>query len=339
MKRAKTALIVLVLITGTGAWPGTAGWWSLYFTAPGGNVRSAKNPESGLVTMIGRAQDHVYGAFYEITSPRVVEALCNARRRGVDVRIVTESDTFRKRGSPGGRFEAAGVEAVTDGGKGLMHNKFAVFDGSWVWTGSYNPTPNGSGKNDNNAILIQSPELAVIYTEEFMEMFRDGVFGNRKAPGPFAELIGRYHVRIEETDINVYFSPEDNVERIILNRLRKAKSTIRFMAFSFTSGPIGEMLIRKHRDGVDVRGVFERRGGKGAHSAYMKMLLEGVPVKLDRNRHNMHHKVIIIDERRVITGSYNFSRNASRNNDENILIIDNGGIAAGYLAEFRRVYR
>jgi phosphatidylserine/phosphatidylglycerophosphate/cardiolipin synthase-like enzyme len=269
----------------------------------------------------------------------VAGALCRARARGVDVKIVTESDTFLMKGSFADRFRDEGIEAVRDECRGLMHNKFAVVDGKSVWTGSYNPTPKGSGLHDENALLIHSAELASIYTAEFMEMFRDGVFGNRSEPGPFSGIMNRHHVRIGESDINVYFSPEDDVERIIIGRLRKAQSSIHFMAYSFTSEAIGEMMIRRHREGVDVRGVFERRGAKAPHGEFMKMKIEGVPVKLDRNRHAMHHKVIVIDGRRVITGSFNFSRNAARKNDENILVIDNQGIAAAYQAEFNRLYR
>jgi phosphatidylserine/phosphatidylglycerophosphate/cardiolipin synthase-like enzyme len=51
----------------------------------------------------------------------------------------------------------------------------------------------------------------------------------------------------------------------------------------------------------------------------------------------MHHKVIIIDERNVIFGSYNFSDNADTQNDENLLIIDNPDIARAFKAEFDRV--
>jgi phosphatidylserine/phosphatidylglycerophosphate/cardiolipin synthase-like enzyme len=52
----------------------------------------------------------------------------------------------------------------------------------------------------------------------------------------------------------------------------------------------------------------------------------------------MHHKVIVIDERIVITGSYNFTSRAERRNDENLLIIDDPTLAAAYLAEFERVF-
>ncbi len=337
MKR-KLLIIVLALPV-MAAGPVGDGWWSVYFTVPAGNPGARGTPERGLVRLIDGAADHVYGAFYQITSPGVAGALCRARGRGVDVKIVTESETFTMKESCAGRFRDAGIETVSDKSRGLMHNKFAVVDGIMVWTGSYNPTTKGSGFHDENALLVQSPELAAIYTGEFMEMFRGGVFGNRSEPGPFAGLLNRHHLRIGESDINVYFSPEDDVERIILGRLRKARSSIHFMAYSFTSESIGEMMIRKHREGVAVMGVFERRGAKTPHGEYMKMKIEGVPVRLDRNRHAMHHKVIIIDRRRVITGSYNFSRNAARNNDENILVIDNHRIAAAYLSEFDRLYR
>ena len=68
------------------------------------------------------------------------------------------------------------------------------------------------------------------------------------------------------------------------------------------------------------------------------MKLEGLAVKLDHYRNLMHHKVIVIDNSRVIMGSYNFSRNANRSNDENVLIIDNKDIAAEYLSEFKRLW-
>ena len=110
------------------------------------------------------------------------------------------------------------------------------------------------------------------------------------------------------------------------------------MAFSFTSDGIGEAMIAKFKKGVTVTGIFERRGSREAHSEYTKMKLEGLPVRLDHNRNNMHHKVIVIDGERVIMGSYNYSRNANRYNDENIMIIDNREIAGRYLAEFKRLW-
>jgi phosphatidylserine/phosphatidylglycerophosphate/cardiolipin synthase-like enzyme len=111
------------------------------------------------------------------------------------------------------------------------------------------------------------------------------------------------------------------------------------MAFSFTSDKIGEAMINSHKRGVRVSGVFEKRGAKTKYSEYIKMRVEGIPVKMDKNRYNMHHKVIIIDDELVITGSYNFSKNASKRNDENVIMIRNKKIASQYLAEFNRIYK
>jgi phosphatidylserine/phosphatidylglycerophosphate/cardiolipin synthase-like enzyme len=318
----------------------SAGWWKLYFNTPGKSAPNNENPESGLVSVINRSGKYFHGAFYEISSPRVMNALAAARKRGVEVKLVTEKQTLRKKKSLLIQYADSGIEVVANTGRrgGLMHNKFAVIDGRYVWTGSYNPTDKDSTRNENNAILLDSPLLADIYENEFMEMFRDRIFGNRKEPGPFADFRNRYYIKIGDTDINSYFSPENNVENIILQRLKKAKISICFMAFSFTSAGIGEMMIQKAKEGVRIQGIFERRGTKEAHSQYTKMKLEGLDVKLGNSRRLMHHKVIVIDGARVIMGSYNFSRNANRSNDENILIIDNKNIAAEYLSEFKRLW-
>jgi phosphatidylserine/phosphatidylglycerophosphate/cardiolipin synthase-like enzyme len=66
----------------------------------------------------------------------------------------------------------------------------------------------------------------------------------------------------------------------------------------------------------------------------------GLRVVLDENRGAMHHKVIVIDGETVVTGSYNFSKNAETRNNENLLIIKgNREIAEAYLAEFERIIR
>ena len=64
----------------------------------------------------------------------------------------------------------------------------------------------------------------------------------------------------------------------------------------------------------------------------------GLDVRQDGNSYFLHHKVFIIDERTVILGSFNFSQNAERINDENVLIIDDATLAARFMEEFARVY-
>ncbi len=309
-------------------------WWRIYFTHPDRDIGRTSSPESALIALLEYSEKSFYGAFYDISSNRIVDAMVKACKRGVDINLVTEKDNA---GRPAlKKLLNAGILVVTDERKGLMHNKFAIIDDSIVWTGSFNLTRNGS-LNNNNAIVIGSRELASIYRAEFFEMFDQRIFGNRSEQ-PFSRLINRYYVKIGDTHINVYFSPENNIGRILQKRIKGARKSIHFMLFSFTSDVIGEAIIDRYKSGVKVYGILERSGAKSRFSEYIKMKLEGIPIKLDRSRYKMHHKVLIIDEKILITGSFNFSQAANRVNDENILIIYDEDIAREYLKEFYRLY-
>ncbi len=98
-------------------------------------------------------------------------------------------------------------------------------------------------------------------------------------------------------------------------------------------------MIERAAAGVKVMGVFdEDQYHSNAGTEFDRLTSAGLDVRLDGNPRLMHHKVIIIDGKLVITGSYNFSYNAEHNNDENTLIIHNQNLAGQYLAEFQKIY-
>ena len=100
------------------------------------------------------------------------------------------------------------------------------------------------------------------------------------------------------------------------------------------------VLKRKIVEGVKVKALFHGGGAKTEYSAYEPLKSAGAECRISFNtRGVMHHKVIIIDSKTVITGSYNFSRNASANNDENIIILRSPHIARIYEEEFQRCMR
>ena len=337
MKKYRIVLLILIIFN---IHPSSGGekWWDVYFTSPGTSVKLVNtiNPQKGLINTINESRESIDGAFYDISSPEVAASLIQARKRGVDIRLVTEKNNYiRKEIS---LLMDSGIPVLADTGSGLMHHKFAVIDKRTVWTGSYNITSNGSFKNNNNAIKIISPGLASIYLDEFREMYEYHIFGNKREFFPFAKIFKNHRAPVQDSDILIYFSPDDDIEKVILKTIRSAKKSIHFMAFSFTSDAIGEALIASYKKGVPVLGLFEKKGSLSSYSEYIKMKIEGLPVKRDRNRHAMHHKVMIIDEEKTITGSYNFSKGAGSKNDENMLIITNREIAGAYLEEFRRLY-
>jgi phosphatidylserine/phosphatidylglycerophosphate/cardiolipin synthase-like enzyme len=316
-------------------------WWEVHFTDPV-NLNDPANWQStvigNLIQKINAAQTSIHIASFEFDLTPVAEALIAARQRGVDVRWVTDDEHgLEADEEPGhGQFamlQQAGIEVRSDERSALMHNKFWIFDGQTVWTGSTNITQSGIFKQDNNAIVIQSPELATIYEREFQEMW-DGQFGPRSP----SQLDSQTLV-LNGSQIVVVFTPEDpGLENAIIPIVRSAAKSIRFLTFTFTDYPLADAMSQRAQAGVNVAGVFEKVGSETEASELRTLFCRSVPVRQDGNPGFLHHKFIVVDERIVITGSMNYSTNAEESNDENVLVIDNAEIARLYLQEFERVW-
>ncbi|GIK63073.1 MAG: hypothetical protein BroJett018_08670 [Chloroflexota bacterium] len=318
--------------------PGSS-WYNFNFTEPINTndvSRQVNAPmENAMVDAINSATKTLDGAMYEINLPRVVEALINAKNRGVQVRLVLDDEyAIEDEDSLAGQLADAGIPIVSDERSAFMHHKFLVIDGSAVWMGSTNFTRNDVYNNNNNALFIRSTQLAQNYTAEFEEMFTDRVFNarddSRDTPNPILTING---VRVEN-----YFSPEDGnvIEQRLVDLVNNATSSVRVMAFSFTIDELANAMISRQNAGVDVMALFEARGS--LQGAMRPLACAGVPVKQDGNPQTLHHKVIIIDNQIVVTGSFNFSKNAIEQNSENMLIIYDAQLAQQYTAQFDKLY-
>jgi phosphatidylserine/phosphatidylglycerophosphate/cardiolipin synthase-like enzyme len=202
-----------------------------------------------------------------------------------------------------------------------------------LWTGSTNITQSGIFKQNNNTIVIHSSELATIYEREFQEMW-DGQFGP-KSPSQLNDQT----MVLNGSQIVVVFTSEDPaLEQAIIPVVQSAKKSIRFLAFSFTDYPLADAMSQRAQAGVDVSGVFEKVGSETEASELKTLMCRKIPVRQDGNPAFLHDKVIVVDDRIVITGSLNFSTNAEESNDENVIIIDNPEIARLYTQEFARVW-
>lgn len=283
-----------------------------------------------LVALIQSAQTSVHAAFYELRYEPVAQALIERHQAGVEVRLV--SDTHYEAREPMQACVEAGIPVEFDERSAFMHNKFCVVDDEWVWTGSTNITRNGFFHNNNNALLLHSPFAAANYSIEFAEMFENRSFGGRSPRNT-----DRRAFELGANTIEIYFAPEDGVERQIRNEIGDADEAIVFMAFSFTSKPISEAMADRMKWGVKVRGLMEKRGAGSRYSRDEFLADRGAQIHLDDNPKTMHHKVIVIDSDTVITGSYNFSKSAEESNDENVLIVHSAAIAEKFVSEFDRL--
>ena len=316
-------------------------WWEVYFTDPflvNDPTQWQISIEGRLIEKINAAQNSIHIAAFEFGLTPVAEALIAARQRGVDVRWVTDDEHgIEADGEPDrGQFamlQQAGIEVRADARSALMHNKFWIFDNQTVWTGSTNITENAVFKQDNNTIVIHSPVVAAIYEREFQEMW-DGQFGP-KSPSQLAEQ----STVVDGTQIWVIFTSEDHaLEQAIIPVVDSAQNSIRFLAFSFTDFPLANAMITRTQNGVSVAGVYEKVGSDTDAAEFKTLFCGGVSVRRDGNPGFMHNKVIVVDERFVITGSLNYSTSAEESNDENVIIIDNPEIARLYLQDFDRVW-
>lgn len=143
--------------------------------------------------------------------------------------------------------------------------------------------------------------------------------------------------QLEIKIIGIYFSPKGGCEDAILKWIRSANKSIHVLIYSFTLDSISEELINAYKRGVDVKVVFERNQ-INRWSEYWRLREEGVPVRNDTNPKLMHNKVMIIDGEIVFTGSYNWSMNAEKYNNENLIIIRSRKIAEIFERKFEEIW-
>jgi phosphatidylserine/phosphatidylglycerophosphate/cardiolipin synthase-like enzyme len=112
---------------------------------------------------------------YSFTNPDLAQGLIQAKSRGLDVRVVVEKQQAGGQYSQHQELAAAGIPVRIDTNPSLMHHKFAVVDDSTVITGSMNWTGNGVGENNENLVIITSPELNTKFSGEFDAVWNDSI--------------------------------------------------------------------------------------------------------------------------------------------------------------------
>ncbi len=310
------------------------GFWQVFFTAPTGSRDRATYTggiDVHLARAIARTQRTLDIAAFEFNNALLTAAVLDAHRRGVVVRMVTDNvHGVNDDDTTIGQFIQAGIPVVDDSRSALMHNKFMILDSAQVWTGSWNFTVNDTYRNNNNALALRSRRLVEMYQAEFNQMFEGRRFGTRKTPGMGGSFT-QDGVRVQ-----VYFSPRDPVLQNLISTLNTAQKNIRFMNFSFTDFDVAKAIMDRAAAGVTAQGIWETTGSETQASELRTLFCAGLDVRQDGNPFVLHHKVFIVDDRTVISGSFNISTNATVSNDENLIILDDPDLAAQYVAEFER---
>ena len=136
--------------------------------------------------------------------------------------------------------------------------------------------------------------------------------------------------------ISSYFSPNGGCTQAVVEALGSAKNTVLVQAYSFTSAPIAKALVDAHKRHVDVQVILDKSQRTERYSSATFLANEGIPTYIDAVHKIAHNKVMIIDGKTLITGSFNFTKSAEEGNAENLLVISNSpDLAQRYTANWK----
>jgi phosphatidylserine/phosphatidylglycerophosphate/cardiolipin synthase-like enzyme len=306
--------------------------------------------EDTLAAYINRAEESIDLCIYNFDNSTVSSALNAAYNRGVSVRVITCGSTSHY--SINDLNSAISVlERPETSTGGIMHNKFAIFDGNssdankaWIWSGSTNLTQTQLFSDANNMIFIQDQSLAKTYEIEFEEMW--GSTGNQANAGNAkfgaAKTNNTPHdLIIGGNRVECYFSPSDNTNQKLINAISTADNTLDVQTMLITRPDLANAIMDAQSRGAEVNVITD---DETDNSETVNTILGELPAGKfifdDKANAMLHHKMAIIDAKettsdpQVITGSHNWSNSANDRNDENTLIIHNANITNQYYQQF-----
>lgn len=289
-----------------------------------------------LVKEINSAQNSIDFAIYGYTKiPLLQEALLNAQKRGVKVRFVYDLDDKHINIYPDTLYLSQILKSNnSDSSNNIMHDKFFIFDSKSVITGSANiSNTDMSGFNSNAIVLINSKKIADIYTQEFEQMYK-GKFHKLKLQIPSET------VQIDNTDLQTYFSPQDNaITTKVIPLIDNAQKYIYIPAFLITHKGLTNSLINASKRGVSIKIILDATNTHTSASKLKILRQNGIQVKTENWAGKLHSKSIIIDDIYTIIGSMNFSKSGEGVNDENLITIKNKDIAVFYKTFFQYLWK
>ena len=293
-----------------------------------------------IVNFIDGAQTSLYIAVQELDSRPIAEAIIRAKQRNVLVKVVLEADYLVEKTAQQNPFQAEGENEAnrllqdailrssifvrSDFNPDIFHQKFIVRDNQSLLTGSTNFTDTDTSVNLNNIIVIHNGDIARIYKREYDEILQ-GHFGKLdEGHDPTPPEVPVSNVRIK-----ALFAPDHNPEMEIMKQIAKARNRVDFAIFTFASSSgIDDQFILARNAGIAIRGVMFTSQANQVWSATPNLENAGVslffvprPGLPEPRPRKMHHKLMVIDEQLIITGSFNYTHPANFLNDENLIII------------------
>lgn len=120
-----------------------------------------------------------------------------------------------------------------------------------------------------------------------------------------------------------WFSPHGDCPQRIRTLLAQAKQTVEICVFTITDDRLTSAVLEAHGRGVRVRIITDNDKAADLGSDAGRFLQAGIGLRVDRTEYHMHHKFAVFDGTILLNGSYNWTRGAAANNEENFIITNN----------------
>ena len=285
----------------------------------------------------------------------LLSALRKSMRNGNSVRVVVDqsdgvkgewlpenfvySDTYKLSRYLGTKIVVPDTDRNGKIKSSFMHNKFAVFDGRTVWTGSANFSHTGIGGeyNANATLILHSAAVARVFSAEFDQMYTRNRFSTDKSPATASHVVNFG----DGSKVTAAFSPKAKViDNHLVPFIKGAKKSIAIAMFFLTDDRIVTELVAAKKRGVKVRAVLDALAVRNIASKHIILREQGIEVRVERFGGKMHMKAATRDGKDLLIGSMNWSWAGSRRNDENTLIIEkNNGPAKEFLGCFESIWK
>lgn len=158
-----------------------------------------------------------------------------------------------------------------------------------------------------------------------------------KIPRYSAPEIKHYNIsELSRSKVSTCFTPPAGCTEFIARQIDKARESIYMHAYGMSDALITAALINAKERGVKVKILLDRSNLTQKFSKLQELQRAKIDVGIDRVPGIAHNKVIIIDRKKVITGSFNFTNSADKRNAENVIIIEDNELAKSYLQNWLR---
>lgn len=138
---------------------------------------------------------------------------------------------------------------------------------------------------------------------------------------------------------NCQFAHEETSLSKLVRVLLEAKQSLDVCVFTINCRELADATIQLHKSGVVVRVLTDDEQMGSTGSQIEKFRREGIQVRHDLSSFFMHHKFVVIDQKRLVNGSFNWTRQAVTGNRENVVISSDKLVVEAFSKEFERLWQ